>query len=444
MGNNHAKSRKNNLIYEIGSLEITLLELDKGETVPRCSIADHAERISKLLLKQSHRPCFPIHELLRVSPLANTEIPLNILEMLASEFDVNERMKCADVSKETCLGIAITNEHYNAVRFLIKHGADCNIELYSYERTWVGNLLCIHSPLALLAEKSTAPMDLFDLLQTDHTLNDSVNMINLPLHLAVKKGYSEAALRLIQLGASVDTQDFIFCLPIEYYQKSYSRQFHAKLFEKLVPSRSMDILRITSNTLYYEKTREIDGAIWCKMIRHLVQRLIHIDALSVTFQVTAKEGYVIIKSCNNSEGNANKQFRPLRCPLIKFQSEPSLYLKRAYLTSLLILHLNWNCMSVPEAIAPMLPAKATEQEVAHAHALDGIWDTYRRKPRITSLLTLCIQQTRKHMNSLTDSSFMSLPVPASVRRLLMYRHIADIVWEAWRVWPECNTTCRPT
>ena len=96
------------MISEIRNLKITLLELDRNKTEPRCSIADHAEKISILLSKQLYRQCFPIHELLRVSPLANTEIPLDILEMLASEFDVNACDKtCDDSSRETCLGIAM-------------------------------------------------------------------------------------------------------------------------------------------------------------------------------------------------------------------------------------------------------------------------------------------------------------------------------------------------
>ena len=127
-----------------------------NKIIKKQSIADHTERISDLLQKQSHGQCFPIHELLRVSPLTNIEIPLDILEMLASKFDVNE---CDDLSEQTCLGIAITNEHYNAVRCLIMHGADCNIEHITCKVDFIR-----YSPIALLAAKSTAPMDLFDLL----------------------------------------------------------------------------------------------------------------------------------------------------------------------------------------------------------------------------------------------------------------------------------------
>ena len=168
MGNHHAMSRQNKLISEIRNLKITLLELDKSKTEPKCSIADHTERISKLLPKQSHLPCLPIHELLRVSPLTSIEIPLDILEMLASQFDVNACDKTCDYSSaETCLGIAITNEHYNAARCLIEHGADCNLEHITRERIGWGFKVRRYSPIALLAEQSTAPLDLFNLLQTD-------------------------------------------------------------------------------------------------------------------------------------------------------------------------------------------------------------------------------------------------------------------------------------
>ena len=271
-------------------------------------------------------------------------------------------------------------------------------------------------------------------------------MKHLPLHVAIASRHFEAALHLIQLGASVDIGGgCLHSLPINlyrpYHQESY---FHAELFEKLVPSGSMEILHCVSKILDCEKNK-LHDEIWCKMFYHLVQRLKHIDVLSVTFAAHRDVPIMIIGSSNNSTGNTNNQLRQLRYLLIEF-SEPDPYfphVKGLYLISLLILHLSWNCRSVKESIdiAAMLPAIATEQHRAHAHAIDGIWNTYLLNPNVTSLLTLCVQQTRKHMNSLTDSSFMSLPVPSYIRKLLMFRHIADIVWEAWHAWPECNTTC---
>ena len=439
MGNHHSKSRHNKLISEIRNLKTTLLKLDmyKSKTEPRCCIADHAERISNLLQKQSHGQCFPIHELLRVSPLTNIEIPLDILDMLASEFDVNACDKtCDDSSRETCLGFAIANEHYNAVRCLIKHGADCNIEHITCDFDFIR-----YSPIALLAAKLTAPMNLFDLLQTDQTLNDNVNMNHLPLHVAIKTCHFEAALHMIQLGASVDIEVGHCSLPsIGFIYRPYRQERYFELFEKLVPSGRMDILYCVSEIL---ETSVLDNEIRCKMFYHLVQRLIHIDVLYVTFESHRNVTVMIIESSNHSTGNTNNQLRRLGYPLIDFESGPYLWpVKGLYLISLLILHLNWNCRSVREsiAIALVLRSKATEQHMAHVHAIDGIWNSYLLNPNITSLLSLCIQQTRKHMNSLTDSSFMSLPVPSYIRKLLMYRHITDIVWEAWRVWPECNTT----
>ena len=47
----------------------------------------------------------------------------------------------------------------------------------------------------------------------------------------------------IQLGASVDVEDSDGFLPVEYYEQKYMHQFHAELFENLVPTRRIDILK---------------------------------------------------------------------------------------------------------------------------------------------------------------------------------------------------------
>ena len=48
-----------------------------------------------------------------------------MLEVLLSfGFDVNEYY--SDTRLMTCLHLAIKNHHYNAIRWLVQHGADCN------------------------------------------------------------------------------------------------------------------------------------------------------------------------------------------------------------------------------------------------------------------------------------------------------------------------------
>ena len=64
----------------------------------------------------------PIHRLLRVGPFKQIEIPLDILAMLISAgVDVNY-----DKEGETCLLVAIEYRHYEAIKWLVEHGADCN------------------------------------------------------------------------------------------------------------------------------------------------------------------------------------------------------------------------------------------------------------------------------------------------------------------------------
>ena len=109
--------------------------------------------------------------------------------------------------------------------------------------------------------------------------------------------------------------------------------------------------------------------------------------------------------------------------------------KGTYLISLLLLHLDWNIVSTPEPIGLQI---VIERDIRYVHVISYIWDSYQHQPKLKSLLTLCIQQTRKHMSSLTDSSFMSLPVPSCIRRLLKHLDIADVLCEAWRHGPDCS------
>ena len=432
------ESRRKRLNAEIACLVDTLLALEENKTQPKLSITDHTKRISTLLPivpmlpKRLNHYCFPIHQLLSAAPLANTEIPLDILEMLIGEFNVNE----LNINGMSCLNIAIHNEHYNAVRCLLENDSDCRMEARVH--TIVNRI----SPIALLAHKSNAPLELFDLLQTPQTLNgDMYN--HLPLHEALKCGHSKAALHLIQLGASVD-KGYIFrsachgvfpplnvpvCgflnyyyagwgLPIEHYAKRYTHQFDERLFEKLVPSNGIKILQSIGSILKDENTKRA-SEIGYKLIQQLVQQRKQVDFLSVDNSFASICGFLKLYT--------NKKL---------FMSESTL--KGRYLINLLLSHLNWNIVSTRRFIDEQPVSLLSELGIRCVHAIECIWDSYEHKPKVNSLLTLCIQQTRKHMNSLTNNSFMSLPVPKSIRRLLMLTDIADALIEAWLLWPDCS------
>ena len=191
------------LLDEIHKLKKTLLKLETDETDPMEYLAEHNQRIQDSILSVPvHQSAVPIHQLLRV-PLEKMEIPLDILNILTSAgFDVN-------FSKDgvTSLHIAINYNHYKAVRWLVEHGADCNIAMYHRA-----------SPIVLLSRQPSVPLDLFDLLNTPETLNAGYY---LPLHEALKYRHTDYALHLIQLGAKLDVNDTHFKIPLDYFVNTY-------------------------------------------------------------------------------------------------------------------------------------------------------------------------------------------------------------------------------
>ena len=199
------------LVKEIKSLVDALCVLDNDETKCVDILAKHIERIQntippKLVHIQYPKP---IHKLLSVQPLTRIEIPLDVLDTLVSSgFQVDEyygdgKNKYGyweyNVEKITCLHLAVKNHHYNAARWLVQHGADCNkcsydesISSYRHQRI---------TPITMLANHRNAPMDLFSKLNTTKNL-DSYS--NFPLDVAVQYGHTDIALHLIELGYNVN------------------------------------------------------------------------------------------------------------------------------------------------------------------------------------------------------------------------------------------------
>ena len=128
--------------------------------------------------------------------------------LVSSGFDVDEYYNDGsrhylehNEKKVTCLHLAVKNHHYNAARWLVKHGAVCN--KCSYEE-----LPCSYmhgysyiTPITMLACHRNAPMDLFSKLKTTRNLN---SYPYLPLHAAATYGHSDIAMYLIELGAKVN------------------------------------------------------------------------------------------------------------------------------------------------------------------------------------------------------------------------------------------------
>ena len=138
------------LKYEIKRLVDALCDLDDDKTKSVDIITEHTMRIKTATPPDPWAIAIwypkPIHHLLSVHPLQRTEIPLDVLEVLVSSgFDVNayfntdgkdanedlcQEKVCIHDHEEriTCLHLAVKNYHYNAARWLVQHGADCNQE----------------------------------------------------------------------------------------------------------------------------------------------------------------------------------------------------------------------------------------------------------------------------------------------------------------------------
>ena len=407
------------LSKEISRLVDTLLVIDKVKV--KSSTEKHVKAISQALraIEGSGQGSYPLHQLLSVGQLIHAEIPLDILEMLATKFDLNE----FDDSGMTCLKTAILNRHYGAVRWLVQNSADCNLRVRHGLPKWgkyhaeLGDVDNSYSSISLLASMKNVPMDLFDLLKTPENFN-SHTFRHLPLHTAVRYGMSDNVLELIKLGAKADQPNAMGLLPTEHYEMHYTHKFH-EIFLQIIPSNSFEILKSICR-LVDEVDR--DDEVVSTMLQCLLQRIIQMGPASVAIHATVHQGYRSVDMQLNEE------------LIVK----PRQSFKAVYLSSLLLLHLDWNILSTPFVLAPYLHSSVTQQDLNHACAIDDIWKTYLRRPKVKSLMTLCIQQTRKRMSNMNDESFMSLPVPAYIRRLLMYMDVADVISEAWRLWPECK------
>ena len=102
-----------------------------------------------------------------------------------------------------------------------------------------------------------------------------------------------------------------------------------------------------------------------------------------------------------------------------------------YLCTFVLFEVHADVVVTPSDIVPRLYLNATEQMAASVHALDDLWRAYHQKCNVKSLLRVCILHIRNSMNSLDDKSFLSLPVPPYIRKLLTYRDVAERIYEEW-------------
>ena len=410
---------------EIKDLKETLVRIDKDSTLPMFGIAKNIERILYILKTISDKKLDihtdslyrdSIHDFLSVGPLTRTEIPLDVLNQLISvRFEIN----CIDSMSYTCLDIAVNKHHYNAIRLLVKHGARSNSD----------NCKSLIPPVTSLAGQHKVPLDLFDLLATPENLNkmSKSGHESLPLHSAVSHGHIQTALHLIKLGASVDQQDGVLMIPIEYFVHDNYYQLSNGVFMSFLPQKAhgVSILNIMFGFQGYGR-QDKDNTCLLEMSHHLLQRLRFSEPLRVKFKRS-----LYTHPCVHSTPISflcmvinNVEFCP---PLYNSSMEPL----AMYLCSLILVKLQVDLIATPREIDDQFKQSATEKELSYVHGIDGVWRSYHQQSHVKSLLRLCILCTRSSMSSLDDASFMSLPVPPLIRKLLTYRDIAEEIFEEW-------------
>ena len=390
------------LITEINMLKETLRELDRNDQRFTARIEEHSKRIEDAIPPNPGniscfmgKPCpqysfpdiycpYPLCLLLNRNEFHTKEIPLNILELLVSAgFDVNG---VVSLGGKTCLHCAIDGRHYNAVRWLVEHGADCNA-LNDFKET----------PIACLAADPHVPLDLFDLLMTPENLNDGTDK-RLPLYKALWHGRINSALHLISLGAEVDKiNGYYKCLPIHYYFRHVEQfEFHEELFAKLLPQSGINTVEIIHKITLENFAPDVIS----KIVYPLLQRHVNTGGLSLSRDVP-----------NNAD----------EC-------------RGFYLDSLFVLLLDADVARMPD-IAKM--TNSMPEETWKQVNVD-IWEAYdQQHGKLKSLLRLCIQRIRRSMRHLDDESFQSLPTPSKLRNLLMLQEVSGVLCEAWKAWPKC-------
>ena len=272
-----------------------------------------------------------------------------------------------------------------------------------------------HTEVALSLIKHWTPMNQQD--THDH----------LPLHIAVKYGHTELALSLIKHGASVNQASSEGYLPLHHAvaQGLDGKHFNDDLFTKLMPGSSMDILKticqILKQTKSTDKEKEHKMELLSSMLHKLIQHLILCEPLSINIK-----GDIY---CFNISLNQHL--------IVKGTT-----LKTVYICSVLMILLGCDVSSV-DSIVPQLPSlensTAIPDYLQKAYSIDDLWNAYKQMAVIKTLQAVCIQKTRLSMNSLTDESFQSLPVPSCVRSLLKLHGVAHVLCEAYEMLPKFMT-----
>ena len=249
----------------------------------------------------------------------------------------------------------------------------------------------------------------------------------------MSSGRTEEALDLIKLGACVDSIGLAGALPVEKYVSSIrpwarlgtpsgcDRHFDEDFFMALLPARANPV---NISRLFFEIVKKIEWlAVSVEMLSQVIQRLNFVQPLRLTIE--ARSGFWLEVSVNDT-GISLEHF-----------SGRWWFCKSAYLYSLLLIEQQCEIISAPSGTlmaqlgtqSCALLQHAAPCGAAYLQAIYDFWKTFHQQQSVRSLLRLCILRIRNSMSGLDDNSFLSLPVPSYLRRLLKCRDVSEKIYE---------------
>ena len=260
----------------------------------------------------------------------------------------------------------------------------------------------------------------FSLIEKGASVNQGDRFGGFPLHIALRYGHTELAHSLIKHGASVNQEDRYGRLPVSWCVHggtANDADLHDEILTKLIPGGNMDILKTICQIFRYSLStgtgKEHTLECLSSMLHKLIQHLIVVETLSITMR----------KDICGFKFNINQHV------IVSYPYPP---VEAIYLCSVLFILLGCNVSHVDAIASHCLKSPY----LADAHAIDALWNNYKQKTGVRELQALCIQKSRQFMNSLTDESFQSLPVPSYLQKMLMLQDIADVLFEGYKMWPK--------
>ena len=219
---------------------------------------------------------------------------------------------------------------------------------------------------------------------------------------------------------------------------SHMKRFSEDLFIALLPARLtiLNTLRLFDTMLL--KASRADK--FMEILHQLVQRLDFVHHENVVIETGISSGvFVIDIILYKNDVCTWKEPHYLYIPLLLARKKIWYKIDVVYLFSVMLSELQISMTSAPSDIVSQVPyipintypwrLTLTEADAAYLQALEDLWSNLCKQDNVKSLLRLCIMCVRKSMHSLHDKSFLNLPIPPYIRKLLMYRDVSDTIYK---------------